>query len=81
MVFWIVLIELTLLVILGYEAISHEKFQMPLTLDISAWESRYVTYDENGWKASAEDMTEFSDGESLVDLIYGPFLTLPKSII
>lgn len=74
---WIVVIELALLVFLGYEAISHGNNQMLLSPEITAWESRYVPYSENGWMVNSEETSSFSEGEE-VDLIYGPFITLPR---
>lgn len=74
---WIVVIELALLVFLGYEVISHGNNQMLLSPEITAWESRYVPYSENGWMVNSEETSGFSEGEE-VDLIYGPFITLPR---
>lgn len=70
-------LQLIILLFLAYEAYSHGKSTVMVSPDISQWESRYTAYDGNGWKISSEN-PEDAGSEEIIDLIYGPFLTLPR---
>ncbi len=49
-----------------------------LSPDLSGWESRYSTLQDGKWTASPDMFPEEAQEEGQIDLIYGPFITLPK---
>ena len=72
-----IIIELFIIGCVGMFMLKKIPPREVLSPDLSAWESRYSSFADGVWHVDEETFPSEEEGEEEVDLIYGPYMTLP----